>query len=101
MMEFRAQMLAEGGSPGPPCRGMPNRAAYLRQRGSSWRRRGGERRHPDRGPQRCSSSHGLSHSVSRRLTAYHSVSPLRGACWQAAGGRGWPWREVREHRRTE
>jgi hypothetical protein len=29
MMEFRAQMLAEGGSPGPPCRGMPNRAAYL------------------------------------------------------------------------
>ena len=28
-MEFRAQMLAEGGSPGPPCRGMPNRAAYL------------------------------------------------------------------------
>ena len=31
MMEFRAQMLAEGGSPGPPCRGMPNRAAYLRQ----------------------------------------------------------------------
>ena len=23
MMEFRAQMLAEGGSPGPPCRGMP------------------------------------------------------------------------------